>query len=331
MNHRKFVVASTVAMLVIAGVIAGLAFYSNVVVKASVPDLPEIIRYLPAEYQVIFGMNVDRFVKSPIFLKFQDQHSQEYASKLQEFIANTGVDPTRDLHYLVAAGRAVEGQKGSGVVVAIGSFDENKITSFIKSKAPSPPFEFTYTDGTHILMFSETDSKKLLKGVAFMSSSEIALGDQDSLKALLDNRVKRGPGITANPVLAPLINSLHPDEMFWFAGDPTSILAKAPADTPFKNSLSAIQSVVGTLNLDQAVVGKITANARDLESAQKLTDVARGFVALGQLAGEQNPELTELLKGVTVSVNQTQVSLVLNFPFELLEKLQHAKLKAPKI
>ncbi len=331
MSHRKFVVTSTVTMLVIAGVVAGLAFYSNVIVRASVPDLPGIIRYLPADYQVVFGMNVDKFVKSPVFLKFQAQHGQEFASHLQEIITNTGVDPTRDLHYLVAAGRAGEGHKGTGVVVAVGSFDENRITNYIKSKAPSPPFEFTYTDGTHILMFPESDSGKLSKGVAFISSAEIALGDQDSLKALLDTRASQGQGITANPVLAPLINSLDPDEMFWFAGDAGSILAKAPTNTPFGGSLSAIKSVVGTLNLDQAVIGKVTANARDLESAQKLTDVARGFIALGQLAGDQNPELTELLKGINVSVDKTQVSLVINFPFELLDKLQHAKVKVPKV
>ncbi|HYK92367.1 MAG TPA: hypothetical protein VE398_26635 [Acidobacteriota bacterium] len=331
MNHRKFVVTSTITMLVVAGIVAGLAFYSNVIVRASVPDLPEVIRYLPADYQVVFGMNVDRFVKSPVFMKFQEQHGQEFATNLQEIITKTGVDPTRDLHYLVAAGRSLEGHKGTGVVVAIGSFDESKITAFIKSKAPTPPFEFTYTDGTHVLMIPESDSSKPSKGVAFIKPSEIALGDQDSLKALLDTRASNGAGIASNPVLGPLINSLHPDEMFWFAGDAGSILSKAPTNTPFGGSISAIQSVVGTLNLDQAVVGKITANAKDLESAQKLTDVARGFVALGQLAGDQNPDLTELLKGINISVDKTQVSLVLNFPFELLDKLQHAKPKAAKI
>jgi hypothetical protein len=152
MNHHKFVVTATVTLLVLAGVVGGLAIYSNVVVRASVPDLPEVVRYLPANYQVVFGMNVDRFVKSPIFLKFQDQHGQEFATNLQEFITKTGVDPTRDVHYLVAAGRTLEGHKGSGVVVAIGSFDEEKITSFIKTKAQTPVFEFTYTDGTHVLM-----------------------------------------------------------------------------------------------------------------------------------------------------------------------------------
>jgi hypothetical protein len=334
MNHHKFVVTATVTLLVLAGVVGGLAIYSNVVVRASVPDLPEVVRYLPANYQVVFGMNVDRFVKSPIFLKFQDQHGQEFATNLQEFITKTGVDPTRDVHYLVAAGRTLEGHKGSGVVVAIGSFDEEKITSFIKTKAQTPVFEFTYTDGTHVLMIPESDSNKLSKGIAFIKPSEIALGDQDSLKALLDARLNpQQLGIEANPVLAPLVNSMNPNEMFWFAGDAASILAKAPTNTPFGGSISAIQNVVGTLNLDDAVVGKITATATNADAAQKLTDVARGFVALGQLAGDQNPDLTELLKGINISVDKdkNQISLVMNFPFELLEKLQHSKPKIPKV
>ncbi len=333
MNHRKFVVTSSVAMLAIAGLVAGLAFYSNVVVRASARALPQVIKYLPADYQVVFGMNVDRFVKSPVFLKFQEQHGKEFGSDLQEFISNTGVDPTRDVHYLVAAGRSLEGRKGTGVVIAIGKFDDDRIVNFIKSKASSP-IDFINTDGTRVLMIPESNGKELQKGVAFLSkNSEIALGDLDSLKAVLEVRAGKKAGVESNPVLAPLIGAMQPDEMFWFAGDAASILSKAPTDTPFGGSLSAILNVVGTLNLDEAVAGKITATAKDADSAQKLTDVVRGFVALGQLAGDQNPDLTELLKGINISLDtkSNQVSMTLNFPFELLEKLQHSKPKPSKI
>jgi len=331
MNHRKFVVTSSITMLVVAGIVAGLAFYSNVIVRASIADLPDAVTYIPADYHVVFGMNVDRFVKSPVFQKFQDRHAGEYGSDLQEFITKTGLDPTRDVHYLLAAGHAVEGQKGAGVVIAIGSFDEDKIVDFIKTKAKAP-IDFINTDGTRVLMIPESESGKLQKGVAFLKkNSEIALGDLDTLKEVLDVRAGKKPGVNSNPVLAPLIGSMQPQEMFWFAGDPSSILSKAPTNTPFGGSLSAILNVVGTLNLDTAVVGKITATAKDADSAQKLTDVARGFVALGQLAGDQNPDLVELLKGVNITVDKdkNQISLALNFPFELLDKLQHAKMKVP--
>lgn len=334
MNHRKFVVTSTVSMLVIAGIVAGLAFYSNVVVKASIPNLPQALSYIPANCQVVFGMNVQKFVSSPIFLKFQQQHGQEIGTDLQEFITATGINPVTDLYYIVAAGRTNEGKKGAGVVIAIakGKFDPVRITTFIKSKSKSVPIELSYL-GAQVLMIPEADGNKLEKGVAFLSDFEIALGDLDSLKAVLDARAYFAKsGIEANATLSALIKSLDTTQMFWFAGDASSILSKAPTNTPFGGSVSAILNVVGTLNLDEAVVGKVTATAKDPDSAQKLADVVNGLKALGQLAaGDQNPDLVALLNGVTISQSGSQVGLSLNFPYDLLERLQQAKPQFKKI
>jgi hypothetical protein len=316
-------------MFVIAGVVLGLAFYSNFAVKASIADLPEALKYLPTDSQVVFGMNVEKFVNSPIFLKFQQQHGQEIGTDLQEFISKTGVDPTRDLSYILAAGRSVEGHKGSGVAIALGRFNTDAIISFIKAKAV--PIELDYA-GIHVLMIPEKDGSKLEKGVAFLKNSEIALGDLDSLKAVIDVISGTAKGVALNPVLGPLLDTMNPKEMFWFAGDAASILSKAPTNTPFGGSVSAIQNVVGTLNLDEAVVGKITATAKDADSAKKLADVVNGLKALGQLAaGDQNPDLIALLNGVTITQKENQVGLTLNFSYDLLEKIQQTKPQFKKI
>ncbi len=325
MNHRKFVVASTVSLLVVAAFIVGLSFYSGIAVKASVPNLPEALSYLPADSQVVFGMNVQSFVKSPIFIKFQEKHGQEIGSDLQDFITRTGVDPVNDLSYIVASGRAGEQRKGSGAVIAVAkkSFNIDTIVSYIKTK--TTPVESAY-NGVQVLMFPESNGSKPEKGVAFLKNSEIALGGLDTLKSVVDASAHpKTLGLEANTTLMQLISSLDSGQMFWFAGDAASILSKAPTDTPLGGSISSIQSVVGTLNLDDAVVGKITATAKDAASARKLSDVVRGFVALGQLASDQTPELAQLLNGLTVTLDNSQVSLSVNFPYDLLEKLQQVK------
>ncbi len=336
MNHRKFVITSTVSLLVVAAVVAGLAFYSNFAVKASIPDLPAALSYLPVKSQVVFGMNVPKFVSSPIFAKFQQQHGQEFGSDLQAFITATGVDPANDLYYVVAAARADEARKGSGVALAIAKpgrvFDTNKISAFIQSKTKAVPVQLTYQKAL-VLMVPEADGSKLEKGVAFLSSTEMALGDLDSVKAVLDARADPSLGIEANPTLLALIQSLDTRQMFWFAGDAASILSKAPTNTPFGGSIASIQNVVGTLNLDDSVAGKVTATAKDADAAQKLLDVVRGFKALGQLAaGNENQQLNALLNGVNFALEQdpntkamTRVSLVINFSYDLLDQLKTMK------
>lgn len=325
MSRKKFVVTSSIAMVLIAGIVASLAFYTNYVANASVRNLPEALSYLPANSQAIFGMNVQKFVSSPAFTKFEDKHGKQFANNLAEFITKTGVDPRRDLTYIVAGGRALDG-KGEAVIVASGQFDSVKITDYINSHGATVRADYK---GITVLVPAADKDSKLNKAVAFLTSSEIALGELEAVKGVIDVHAGSAPGVITNTTLGPLLAALNPDEMFWFAGDPASILSKAPANTPFGSSISAIQNVVGTLNLTDIVSGKITATARDEDSARKLADVVRGLVALGQLASEHDQTLGELMKGVSVAQSKNQISLAISFSIDLLDKFEGPKHSSP--
>jgi len=322
MNRRKFVVVSTVMMAVLAAAVAGMALYSSYVVKASIPALPEALAWLPADTQAVFGMNVQKFVASPIYARFEERHGRDIAHDLGEFTARTGVDPRRDISYVVGAGRVLDGPKGEGVAIAVGHFNTTAITTFIQTHGS--PVKVDYK-GVSILMIPENSDYKVDKGIAFIGESEIALGELESLKQVLDVRSGSASGIMTSGTLGPMLRALNPDEMFWFAGDAARIVAKAPANTPFAETASALLTVSGALNLTDAVTGKITATARDEDSARKLADVARGAVALGQLAGESHPEVAELLTGINVTQEKNDIRLVVNFPMELLDRLGQAK------
>jgi hypothetical protein len=331
MNHKNFVITSSVLMFLVVGIVAGLAIYSGFGVKASIPDLPEAVSYLPADCKAVFGMNVKRFIASPVYAKFEEKHGQEMGKDLAEFIAKTGVDPRKDISYIVAGARTIESGKGSGVIVAIGQFNTAAIKSYLSTKATPISVK---VDDTEVVMVPEADGSKLEKGLAFLKESEIALGDLDSLKALINAR--KNPallGIKNNQVLAPILDQLNPKEMFWFAGDAASMLSKAPTNTPLGANLSAIQNVVGTLDLTDAVAGKITVTAKDKESARKLADVAKGFIALGQLASDQNAELSMLLNGISLQhfEETNSITIVVNFPIDVLERLEQAKVNMKKV
>jgi hypothetical protein len=311
-------------MLAVAVAVAGMALYTNLVVSADIPGLPRAVTYLPAECDAVFGINVQKLVASPFFAKIEAEHGEKIGADLAEFIAKTGVDPRNDIDYVIAGGRKVD-QKGEGVAIAVGDFNTAAITTFINTQGV--PIEVHYKEAT-VLMIPEDNGSTLDKGIAFLSESEIALGDLESLKDVLDVRSGSAAGIESNPTIEPLLVDLNPGEMFWFAGDASRILDKAPTDTPLGGNLSAVQNVVGTLNLTDAVQGQITATARDVDSATKLADIAKGFIALGQLAIEQSPqhqELNELMQGITITQDENRIQLMVNFPIELLEKLHEAK------
>jgi hypothetical protein len=327
MNRRRFVVTSTLSMLAITVAVAGLAFYSNFAAKAFHSSLPTAISYLPADTQAVFGMNVHKFLISPAYAQLMAKSGPEIGAKLAEFTAMTGVDPSSDLTYIIAAARARQ-QKDSGVVIASGNFNQAKITAFINSHETPIPVSYS---GVTVLMRPETSASgaRLEKGVAFLDQYNIALGDLDSLKAVID--AKQAPGISNNTTLPAMVANLDPAEMFWFAGD-ASVLSKVPQNTPMLPSLSAIQSVFGTLDFstpDAGVTitlsGHVTVTAKDPKAASQLGDFARGLVALGSLAGGQNPDLAALIAGVTITPKDNQLDITLSIPFNLLQKLEGAK------
>jgi hypothetical protein len=328
MNRRKFVVISTLSLVAVTVAIAGLAYYSDFAAKAFSQDVPKAIRYLPSDTKAVFGMNVQKFIASPIYAQMMQKHEQQIGTDLAAFIAATGVDPRKDVTYIIGAARQVQ-TRGAGVIIAVGNFNPDTIINFINSKAAqvsqTSPIKVEYAGGT-VLMIPETN--KLEKGIAFLSNQEIALDDLDSLKAVLD--VSKGAlGVLGNPTMQDLLNRVSSDAMFWFAGD-GSVLAQVPATTQFAPSLSAIQSVFGTLNLDASINGKVTVLAKDATAAGQLADFVRGIVALGNLAGAQNPALAELVRGVQIVPNAqiaSQFDVSITLPLDILQRLEAAKVQ----
>jgi len=327
MNRRKFVVMSTVLMLALTVAITGLAYYSNFAAKAFQQTLPAAISYLPANTQAVFGINVQKLVNSPIYAQAMAKHGAEIAANLAEFTTKTGVNPSTDIDYIIGAGRPAQ-QKGAGVIIAVGSFKQNLIIDFINSHGT--PIRLFYNDAV-VLMIPETNASgaKLEKGVAFLNDNNIALGDLESLKAVLD--VYKHPSAT-NATLPAMVANLDPREMFWFAGDAT-VLSKLPQNTPLTPSLSAIQSVFGILDLESAdkgvtitINGNVTVTAKDATAATQLGDFVRGLVALGNLMGGQNPDLAALIGVVKVErPKDNQLKITLNIPFDFMQKLEAAK------
>ena len=143
------------------------------------------------------------------------------------------------------------------------------------------------------------------------------------MKQVLDIQAGDAPGIDSTS-LGNLVASLDPSEMFWFAGD-GGVLSRTPTNSPLAVSASSIKSVVGAVNLGDAVTGRITAATFNPDQALKLSESIKGLIALGQLAGNQQADFKSLLGGLTVTQEAAQVTLALNFPADLLAKIGQSR------
>lgn len=309
MKHRKYVVAASLMIGVFAMV--GLMLCTNNSAKAA-PSLSEVMSILPSDSQFALGMNVQKLVASPNYAKFKQKQTERIGNDLSQFIAATGVDPERDIYYLAASGKAKP--KASGVIIAFGNFNQDKITSFIQSQAAAA---ISVYGGRQVLAIPGNKGSAANKGIVFFGD-KIAAGDMETLYAMIDGR-------TGSAAIAPLIHGINPEEMFWFAGNADGIPANASLPIPAGVKIPPIQNIVGTLDISDLIAGKITATAVDMDSAKKLADAINGAIAFGQLAGKQDPILPQLLGGLKLSQSGAQVSLDFSFSADLLDRLEQVK------
>lgn len=316
---RKAIAISVLVVLGISCAGAVTALYNSV--RASVQSYPEALNNIPSGYQFVFGVNVQRLARSTAYAKLQQ--NKQVAGDLQTFIEKTGLDPQRDISYLVGAGGSSGSAANEGLVIAVGQFDKDRITSYIRAKSAVIEKEYA---GASVLMIPDQKSDAAPRqGIVFLSDRKIALGDLESLKSVLDLGGREDKSILSNETIAALIRGINPDEMLWFAGEAGNILSRAPANLPLGQSASSIRSFVGTMNVSDTVSGRITAIAVNPDSASKLAEGVKGLIALGQLTGNQNPDLKVLLGGLTVSQNSSEVTIALNLSFDLLEKLRQSR------
>jgi hypothetical protein len=321
MKRRTFVLVSTVGIIAILLAAAGFAVYSSTVADDDFGELPAIAGYVPADAQAILGLNVKALTSSPLFEEFEARHRD--TDVLAPFASRTGVNLKTDISYVVAAQRPGVNAKGPGVVIALATtrFDVPAIVSFLSLKSSPSTVEY---NGIKVLIIPGPDPNRLEHGVAFLSDSEIAAGDLESLKRVIDARLNPSLGLQGNVKLLPLLKSEVTRDMLWFAGSVTGNLPVPPVAKPLIASMGSLESAAGSFTFTDAAAGRGTLTAKDSASAAKLSQAIQGVIGLGQLA---NPSTVfpQLFQGIAVGLRDREVSVAVNVSPELIERLQQLR------
>ena len=80
-------------------------------------------------------------------------------------------------------------------------------------------------------------------------------------------------------------------------------------------------------HIDGGVTGTLRAEARDDQAAENLRQVVQGFLALGRLQAQKDPNVTALLQSLQLSGSGKTVALSFAIPAEIFDMLP--KVQAP--
>ena len=330
MNRSRIVVLAS-TLIVAAGALTAVGALYLDPARAAVGPLPAEGLALPADAQFVAGIDVRRFVASPFYTRFGEEHAAARPRAFAEMEEKTGINPERDVDAIYIAGRkgAGKGHDGTGVVIVVGTFDRYKVSRAIETSHKG--VAGTKYHGTPVYVFDESGSRRKGGAVAFLDDHTLVMGSRAGVEQTIDAKSGDGAGLRSNTAMTALLETVRPGSTFWIVGDQSALAhmpgIPAPGGDGQAMSLPPLKTVVVTGDLDPLVSLEATGEASDATAAQKLADVVRGFVALATLQANQKPELQQLASAVSVTTDATKVRVAARFPYELLESL-HTRKKA---
>ena len=229
--------------------------------KAAPADAENALKLIPKDVMAVFYIDIHRilaieFINNLIKEKESDETSDEL-NELQEFKAETGIDPEKDINFIVVAITG-ETEKGNeeGVAIINLTYDKDLLLSMIKEEIAKEKEEehekqaeeehaeaeeeeehelieeeyngFTiYTvkqeceeeeeEEEHGEEKEEDYEKHEGESFAFLDKSNIAAGNKSALKAVIDVLAKKKENVLKNEGLSVLLTKINKEAIIWGA------------------------------------------------------------------------------------------------------------------
>lgn len=295
--------------------------------KATAPEAgtakaQDILGMIPGDVLGVFFVDVHRAMSTEVASK-TIQEQKDY-QKYQEFIEQTGIDPQKDIYFLAAGimkGTGEEEQEGVGVVNL--KYDKDAILSLIKKKIEEEGQELKeepYENFTLYKMWSKDESGAF----SFIDNSNVVVGNEAPVKAVLDVLEKKRDNVFKNEKLSALIDKTNKDAMFWGAMlVPAEAMEKAASENPMMGAMKEIESVALYFDYkNKNLIAEIMAMSPNAESNKKVAEALNGIKAFGSMAAAEKPEIGELMDKIEITSTDEYVKIYASIPEELINKVK---------
>ena len=231
---------------------------------------------IPSDTVHLIGVRMEEIRTSPLLEKLAIGGRQ--SATLDRFIQETGVDPLRDIHDVLAA------NDGKNTLLMVrGKFQPAAIETKLTAKGAT-----RLSHGGRTLFGGEQFA------MTMMSDSLVVAGPASLLRSTLDRRGKREP---LPERLAALVRSVPAGHQVWAVS-----LGRLPElDLPERGNLqnlerafAAIDTAVASADLSRGLKLAVTANYTGEAEAKQVYGALRGIIGLGRLMTP--PDKAELLR-----------------------------------
>jgi len=285
-------------------------------------EMKEQIALLPQDAGAYGYVNVQRLHRAEFARFFVDSMKKQIteSAEFETFVAETGLDPEKDIHQAYFALQAGDDKnKPLGLVVASGTFDAQKIVAFLKEK------------DEHHKLIEEKVSEYTIYTVpekpmafCFYNPETLVGGEYNLVLNWLKGRDAEGSKASINPALLSELKSLKYKQGMWLSVNPDTWKAKLK-DRDLKK-LNALKSLTG-LGFSMDITDKVKFSAKgdfnDEEKAKLFEEAIRGFIATGKLSVSDDREVIDILNSIKVETDDGQVMLDFKINEEEIRQLMN--------
>ncbi len=284
---------------------------------------PTLLQMVMPDSQVVAGLQVTQ-AKGSLFGQYVLSHLSLNDTKLQQFTAETGFDPTQDVTEIVIASNWKPNTPANRwLVLADGTFNVSKITTAAQANGAAP----TTYKGVNLVTHAAASSSQVTTALAFIGTSTALAGDIASVEAAIDRKQSNTPADSTVFTKAQQVSATND---FWFVTLlPLSNFSGSIPDSNLSgamqgNLFAAINQASGGVRFGDTVTISAEAVTRSEKDAQALVDVVRFFAGLVQLNKQNNAtagQVATLLDTLQTSTAGNTTTISLAIPEQQLEQL----------
>jgi len=290
-------------------------------VQKSVPlsaNLKDQIAMLPQDALVLGYVNVHQILSSPVYqLLYDETNADIFANKsYKEFVEKTGFDLRQHMREMLFAGKPTVVDDSEGMFVALGEFEVQKISDFIKNKDWEKQLKQTSYDN-FILMNTDDDFT-----MCFADSHHFVAGTRQLVYNWLDAFSGKTDPSEVDVQILRRIEKLPDRESMWAIMDAGTLMETAEEEgIGIAKGLKNIQSADIAFTMDESFEAFGRINCSDKEKAELVHDALRGFLSSAKLTVSDDREVVDVLNKIGVDANDSVVTTTVKLNQEELKKL----------
>jgi len=290
--------------------------------KAGSATGKSMLKLIPASARIVLMLDVHRSLTADAVTKaLKDEKMKQ---KYDGFVKMAGLDPMKDI-YLLAAGLSgtPAGNEREGAILINLRYNKDQLLAKLKGIAKDLQEE-TYNGLTIYKNIDTSKPGKMAPAGAFLDDSNIVLGNDKTVRAVIDVYQKKANSVDKSPEMKKLFKSVNMSANFWAAvAIPPGMLKQAADKNPMLKDLAGVTGL--TLSVDYAnktLTTEVQSLGGTKEQNKTLAERLSALKSMGALVAAKLPLQGELLNTIEISSGDDHVKIYSSIPAELMEKIQ---------